>query len=70
MLKFQKCPYFGKNCNIFVQNLTLRHKFFVVRRIEIDIPFDNETLNFKDLAIKAIPIIERYIEVFRGYIDC
>jgi len=40
------------------------------RRIEIDIPFKKETLNFKDLAIKAIPIIERYIEVFSGYIDC
>ena len=40
------------------------------RRIEIDIPFDNGALNFKDLAIKAIPIIERYVEVFRGFIDC
>ena len=40
------------------------------RRIEVDIPFDNEALNFKDLAIKAIPIIERYVEVFRGFIDC
>lgn len=40
------------------------------RRIEIDIPFDNQTLDFKVLVIKAIPIIERYVEVFRGYIDC
>lgn len=40
------------------------------RRIEVDIPFDNQTLDFKALAIKAIPIIERYVEVFRGYIDC
>ena len=40
------------------------------RRIEVDIPFNNETLDFKALAIKAIPITERYIEVFRGYIDC
>lgn len=40
------------------------------QRIEVDIPFNNETLDFKVLAIKAIPITERYIEVFRGYIDC
>ena len=40
------------------------------RRIEVDIPFNSETLDFKALAIKAIPITERYIEVFRGYIDC
>lgn len=40
------------------------------RRIEVDIPFDNQTLDFKVLVIKAIPIIERYVEVFRGYIDC
>lgn len=40
------------------------------RRIEIDIPFDNQTLDFKVLVIKAIPIIERFVEVFRGYIDC
>lgn len=40
------------------------------RRIEVDIPFNNETLDFKALAIKAIPITKRYIEVFRGYIDC
>lgn len=40
------------------------------RRIESIIRFDKETLDFKALAIKAIPIIERYIEVFRGYIDC
>lgn len=40
------------------------------RRIEVDIPFNNKMLDFKSLAIKAIPIVERYIEVFRGYIDC
>ena len=40
------------------------------RRIEVDIPFNNTMLDFKALTIKAIPIIERYIEVFRGYIDC
>jgi hypothetical protein len=40
------------------------------RRIEVDIPFNNRMLDFKALAIKAIPIIERYVEVFRGYIDC
>lgn len=40
------------------------------RRIEIDISFDNRSLDFKALAIKAISIVERYIEVFRGYIDC
>lgn len=40
------------------------------RRIEKDIRFDNEALNFKALAIEAIPIIERYVEVFRGFIDC
>ena len=40
------------------------------RRIEVDIPFNNKMLDFKALAKKAIPIIERYIEVFRGYIDC
>ena len=40
------------------------------RRIEVDIPFSNKSVSFKDLSIKAIPIIERYIEVFRGYIDC
>ena len=40
------------------------------RRIEVDIPFNSETLDFKALAIKANPITERYIEVFRGYIDC
>lgn len=40
------------------------------RRIEFDIPFDNKTLYFRALALKAIPIIERYVEVFRGYIDC
>ena len=40
------------------------------RRIEIDIPFNNKTLDFKALVVKAIPIIQRYVEVFRGYIDC
>jgi hypothetical protein len=40
------------------------------RRIEVHIPFNNQTLDFKALAIKSIPIIERYVEVFRGYIDC
>lgn len=40
------------------------------RRIEVDIPFSNKTLDFKALALRAIPIIERYVEVFRGYIDC
>ena len=40
------------------------------RRIEIDIQFDKRMLDFKELSMKAIPIIERYIEVFRGYIDC
>ena len=40
------------------------------RRIELDIPFDNTMLDFKDLVVKAIPIIERYIDIFRGYIDC
>ena len=37
---------------------------------EIDIQFDKRMLDFKELSMKAIPIIERYIEVFRGYIDC
>lgn len=40
------------------------------RRIEVDIPFSNKSVSFKALSIKAIPIIERYIEVFCGYIDC
>lgn len=40
------------------------------RRIEVDIPVNNRSLDFKALAIKAIPIVERYIEVFCGYIDC
>lgn len=40
------------------------------RRIEVDIPFNNRMLDFKDLAKKAIPITERFVEVFRGYIDC
>ncbi len=40
------------------------------RRIEIDIPFDRQSVVFSELARKAIPIIKRYLEVFRGYIDC
>jgi hypothetical protein len=40
------------------------------RRIEVDIPFSKKSVSFKALSIKAIPIIERYIEVFCGYIDC
>lgn len=40
------------------------------RRIEVDVPFDNCFLDFKALAVKAIPVVERYVKVFRRYIDC
>lgn len=40
------------------------------RRIEFDIPFNRESLDFRALAKKAVPIIERFVEVFSGYIDC
>lgn len=40
------------------------------RRIEVDITFDSNAVDFKCLAQKAILIIQNYVEVFRGYIDC
>lgn len=40
------------------------------RRIEVDIPFDNDDIDFNNLAQKAVPVIQAYIEVFRGFIDC
>lgn len=62
----------GFNC-LWKENDSSTHsngKGANTRRIEVDIPFNNKMLDFKALAKKAIPIIERYIEVFRGYIDC
>lgn len=40
------------------------------RRIEVDIPFDNDDIDFNNLAQTAVPVIQAYIEVFRGFIDC
>ena len=40
------------------------------RRIEVDIPFDNHFLDFRALAKKAVPIVKRFVEVFREDIIC
>ena len=58
-----------KENDIFTNN---RDKFNGenTRRIEIDIDFNSETLDFRKLAEEAVPIIEKYVDVFRGYIDC
>lgn len=61
---------FWKENNFFTNGGKKKFNGENTRRIEIDIPFKNDSLDFKALAIKAIPIVERYIEVFRGYIDC
>lgn len=37
------------------------------RRIEVDLPI---CTTFSELAKRAIPLTEKFIEVFRGYIDC
>lgn len=62
----------GFKC-LWKENDTFTHsngKGANTRRIEFDIPFNNTRLDFKALALQAIPIIERYVEVFRGYVDC